>query len=756
VNVVEVAIESIDNTRAGFESAEDNASGLGKTIGASMAVGVAALAGVGLAAAALGQQLFKAMDIEAGTDKMAAQLGLMPAASEKYGRLAGELYSGAYGEGLEDVNDALVQVTRNISGMADATEEELKGATATAMDFAAVFDEDVSEATRAAGILIKNGLAKDAKEAFDILTVGMQTGANAGDDLLDTFSEYSPLFAKLGLSGQQALGMISQSMQAGARDSDFAADAIKEFSIRAIDGSELSSKAFRDLGMNADKMRATFAKGGPESAAAMDLVMDKLREMKDPAKQAEVATALFGTKAEDLSATLMAMDPSEAVATMGEVAGAADHMSSVLADNAATKLESFKRTVETNVSNFIGQEVLPKIVELAEKAAPALTTFKDKAVEAFAWVEGKPEAINAAATAIGVGLVGAFMALSVAAWTAAGGVIAATWPILAIGAALAGLVAIVTYAWNNWDTFRNAVLSVAATLQSVLGPALIYIQEQAKLLYENCMKPLIDYITDHSEAFSNLGKVLLVLGAIIVGVVVVAIVAVIAALAAAATVLAIVALGVVALIAVLYNFAQVLWDVLGNVRDWAGGVVDKVENVIQVFWDMAKNVGSAIADSVRFFADLSSRIRNAVGDLGGLLFNAGKETIQGLIRGIESAFGALKSKLGEVTNLIPSWKGPKAKDQRLLRPTGGWIMEGLISGVQRKVPTLKGVLNDVTASIPGAAGQARSGAVEAAARAAGQTHNWYIQGSIRSDRDLVRIVRDEFTQLGLVPIQPRN
>jgi hypothetical protein len=758
---------------------------------------------VGLAVAALGDQLFKAMDIEAANDKMAAQLGLMPEQAAAVGRVSGELFAGAYGDSMEDVNDAIVGVSQNMQGLFDGSEEGLKAVTATAMDFAAVFGEDVTASTRAAGIMIRNGLAKDAQEAFDILTVGMQSGANAGEDLLDTFDEYSPLFAKLGLSGTQALGMISQSMQAGARDSDFAADAIKEFSIRAIDGSDLTVKSFQALGLNADKMRATFAKGGPESAAAMDLVMDKLRGMKDPAKQAEVAVGLFGTKAEDLAGTLAAMDPSEAVASMGQVEGAANQMSTTLADNAKTKLESFKRTIETNVSNFIGEQVLPRVVELAEKAAPAFDTFRQAAETAFNWVAGKPEALGAIAAVVGTGLVIAFGALAVSAWGAAAGVIAATWPILAIGAAIGGLVGLLMYAYNNWEMFRNVVDTVVRFIQDNAAPAFEMIKQAVITFYEMALAPLIRYIQENGEAFANIGKVLLVVAGIILGVVVVAIATVVVQWLVMVAVAAIVIVGVVAIIAVLYNLAQVLWDVLNNVRDWMGGVIDAVENIVQVFWDMANNVGtaianviralwmviqvgwdlaqnigSAIADAVRWvwslamkandmaneigaaigravawFFDLPNRIQSAVGDLGSVLLSAGRDVVAGLIRGVTDKIGELRSKLGELTGLIPSWKGPPETDRKLLRPTGGLIMGGLMEGIAARVPDLRRQLQGISSALPsdiGVSGAVSGGSASLAPAGAGVTHvhNWYVQGSILTERGVVQMVQRELTNLG--------
>ena len=681
-NIVEIIVQTIDKSKEGMESAKEGAEGLGKGISSSMVAAGAALAGLGLAAAALGDQLFKAMDIEAANDKLAAQLGLTAEQSASYGKAAGHLYSQNYGESLDEVNEALRFVSQNIGDAMGNSEDAMEGASAKALDLASAFDVDLAESTRAVGMLLKNGLAKDANEAFDILTVGFQNGANAGDDLTDTINEYSPLFAKLGMSGQQAMGMISQSMKAGARDSDFAADAIKEFSIRSVDGSKTTVDAFQALGLNADKMRATFAKGGPEAAAAMDLVFDKLRGMKDPAKQAEVAVGLFGTKAEDLGATLLAMDPSSAVASLGQVAGAADRMGATLADNAKSKLEAFKRGIEVNVSNFIGEKVLPAIVSLAETAAPAFTKFQEVAGKAFEWASGKPEILAAVAAVVGVVLVAAFVALGVAAWSAAAGVIAATWPILAIGAAIAGLAAILVYAYNNWDTFRSVVDTVVKFIQENAVTAFNMIKEKVVEFYETALAPMIAYIQQNSEAFANIGKILLVVAGIIVGIVVVAVLACVAAWMVMVGTMVTVVVGIVALIAWLYDLIQTLWNWFNTARDVCGGVIDNIENVIQIFWDMAnnvgtaianiiralwnciqvvwdlaKNIGSAIADGVRYFFDLPGKIQNAVGDLGGLLVNAGRAILDGLVRGFENALGWAKGKisggLSSIRNLFP-------------------------------------------------------------------------------------------------------
>lgn len=87
-----------------------------------------------------------------------------------------------------------------------------------------------------------------------------------------------------------------------------------------------------------------------------------------------------------------------------------------------------------------------------------------------AWaMEHKPIMIGVAA-AIGVGLVAAFVAWAASAAAAAAATLAATWPIIAIGAAIAALVAGVIYAYQNWDWFRNTVDTVARFLRDTVWP----------------------------------------------------------------------------------------------------------------------------------------------------------------------------------------------------------------------------------------------------------------------------------------------
>jgi len=138
----------------------------------------------------------------------------------------------------------------------------------------------------------------------------------------------------------------------------------------------------------------------------------------------------------------------------------------------------------------------------------------------------------------------------------------------------------------------------------------------------------------------------------------------------------------------------------GRVSGWFGqvrsGAVDRVMSLVS------------------WLRGLPGRITSAVGNLGRLLLNAGRDIIRGLINGVSSMIGSLKSKFSSITSMIPDWKGPMTVDLKLLAPSGQALMSGLMDGVDDQLPAFERQLNGVTDSIPGNLNTS----VSAAARAA--------------------------------------
>lgn len=133
-----------------------------------------------------------------------------------------------------------------------------------------------------------------------------------------------------------------------------------------------------------------------------------------------------------------------------------------------------------------------------------------------------------------------------------------------------------------------------------------------------------------------------------------------------------------------------------NVKNWAQGLANTVSS-----W--ANNIKTSITNRwnevVAFFSGVPGRIKNALGDLGGLLYSAGIRLINGLIQGIKDAARNLKDTLSWITSLIPNWKGPEEVDRKLLQPAGQALMWGLSRGIRQGAQAVLGDLAALTGQI---------------------------------------------------------
>lgn len=301
--------------------------------------------GAAVAGAAMGVGLTKglvdSMQVEAASDKLAAQIRLDPAQQAVAGRIAGDLYARAYGESIGDINNTFAAVFREVgdigeAGLADVTEH--------AQRFADVFQVDTALAVKTAGALVKNDMAPDMISAFDTITAAAQDINIPAEELLDNLNEYAEPLASLGVDGPKAVGLLNAALDAGVRNTDKALDAVKEFSIRAIDGSELTASAYKTLGLNADEMAQRIAAGGPSAAQASSEIIRALLAVKDPVAQDAAGVALFGTMWEDMGPKAIgALDPM--AAGMVDVTGRSAELDAAF-DNQAGKLETWRRQAE--------------------------------------------------------------------------------------------------------------------------------------------------------------------------------------------------------------------------------------------------------------------------------------------------------------------------------------------------------------------------------------------------------------------------
>lgn len=319
--------------------------------------------------------------------KIQAQLGLTAEEAEKYAGIAGDIYANAWGESVGEVTDSLALVKQ---ALGDISDEELEDITTKALAMSDVFGVDVTESVDAARSMVSNGLAPDAATAFDILTAGFQGGGNAAGDLLDTFREYPEAFETLGIDGAEAMAMIDAAMDAGARNTDLAADALKEFGIRAQDGSEATGLAYKSIGLDAADMAQKIAAGGESAEEAFRLTVYGLSQITDPVAREAAGVALFGTQWEDLGFTAIAA-MAGAEGGVEDFKGTADEMAKAAGSSWSSQFESFKRKALQAIAEYITTTLIPavqKFVAWIQENWPAIRDAIMPVVEGIvAWFQ---------------------------------------------------------------------------------------------------------------------------------------------------------------------------------------------------------------------------------------------------------------------------------------------------------------------------------------------------------------------------------
>lgn len=492
-----------DGADAAAESATERFS---KVKAGMVAVGVAA-------GAALMGAFTEALDQGKIVAKLAAGMGKTPAEAQKYGKIAGSMYADAITEDFQGAADAIGATMAAGLTPPEATNAQIKSIATNLHDLSDTFELDLGQAANAVGQIMKTGLAPNARVAMDVLTKGLQTMGPRADDIADTFNEYSTIFRQMGISAADATGIMVQGMQAGARDTDVVADSLKEFVLIAQGGGKEVNAAFKSIGLNGKEMQKAFSEGGPKSKEALDKVFDALRKIKDPADRSALALTLFGTKSEDMQKALFAIDPSKAVDALGKTAGAADKMGKTLRDNASTRIESFKRSLQQGLVNVMGSKVIPILLKTPEyvrrvgeafqnaadyiernKAAfiaigsvittillpslvsMAVTAATTAATTVAAWATSAAAALSTAATYVGVNaLIIAGWVRQAAAAVAAGARVVATWVLMGVqsmiraaqmaaawliamgpvGWVIAAVVALVALIIANWDKVKQ-------------------------------------------------------------------------------------------------------------------------------------------------------------------------------------------------------------------------------------------------------------------------------------------------------------
>jgi phage-related minor tail protein len=322
----------------------------------------------------VGESLSFANDISAGVGKLQAQLGITEAEAQKFGAVGKEVFLAGWGDSIDEVTGDMGKLHQNIQNVSDATAKDILTSAETIKK---AFGVEVDESTRTSSVLMKN-FGIDGQHALDLITVGMQKGGDFSGELLDTMREYSPQFKAMGFSADGMLNTLIKGAQSGAFNLDKVGDAVKEFNLRAKDGSVTTAQGFQMIGLDANKMGEAIAKGGDSAQQAYNATIMALANMKDPVQQNIAGVNLFGTQWEDLSKNVV-LAMSSGTNALGTIDGATKKAGDALQNNTGAKLEKLKRsfldaggTIAMPLIDGLNS-VLPKVIEFIGKIKDAFS-----------------------------------------------------------------------------------------------------------------------------------------------------------------------------------------------------------------------------------------------------------------------------------------------------------------------------------------------------------------------------------------------
>jgi phage-related minor tail protein len=308
-------------------------------------------------------------DSQDAFQQFAAATGTATDEMGKYKDMINNVYKDNFGESINDVAEAMATVNQNMSYLDDSA---LQRCTEYAYTLSDTFGYDVAESTRAADTLIKN-YGVSAREAFNLITQGAQSGMDYSGEMIDSINEYSVQFKKLGLDAEDMFSIFANGAQNGAFNLDKVGDAVKEFSIRAIDGSDTTKQGFEALGMDAAKMAEKFGAGGDAAKEAFNEVIKGLASMDDPVAQSTAGVNLFGTMWEDLGPQVIT-SMSTASDAIDKSRESVEELANVKYDTLSGALGGLWRTIQVDVLQPIGNQLIPYVT----KGINAIQKFTDK------------------------------------------------------------------------------------------------------------------------------------------------------------------------------------------------------------------------------------------------------------------------------------------------------------------------------------------------------------------------------------------
>ncbi|MDH2334287.1 phage tail tape measure protein [Paenibacillus polymyxa] len=688
--------------------AEDQLSSLR---GGVFAFGAAATAAMGAFAIA---SVKAASDFEKNMSQVQMATGQTDQQMLATKEIAKNLYSQNFGENWQDLSGA-ISTTAQITGQTGAA---LEGTTKNAMLLGRAFNFEVGESVKTTDTMMKQ-FGITSEQSMTLLAQGAQKGLDKTGELLDTANEYSVSFKTLGFSANDMFDTLAAG-SGSAFQLDKVGDAVKEFNIRAKDGSKTTTQAFQMLGLDADKMSRTFAEGGPKARDSFRQITRMLADIENPVERNTIGVALMGSQFEDLEAkTIIAMGGARKQFDMTK--DTMNEINKVRFNSPGEALAMFGRQIETGILIPVGQKLLPYLNRFGQWVSdhkPQIEAFGaaigDKVGKGIEWLTTKakelwptlqsvgstikgvvqqmlgfegvaPKIAGIAAALVTYKAVVTTISVATRIWTAfqlALNVAMSLNPIGIVIAVIAGLVTAFVVAYKKSETFRNVVNAAWAAIKSGFSTAMNFITVTVPSVFNS----VINFIVQWGPKLLMVvaGPLVLVTGLVV-------------------TYWSQIKAFTVAVFTAVWTWLVSVWaGITGSIS----GAVSSIWSRITGAWNNVKATTSNVFNGVRSFlsgvwnsilSTISTIVTNIwnkitsiwnqiTGYLKGInLFDIGKNIIEGMINGISSMADSVVQKVKDIGSSITQ----KIKDilgihspSRVMMEVGFFTGEGLARGIE--------------------------------------------------------------------------
>ena len=270
-----------------IEEVGDKISGVGK----KLSVGITApLVGI----AAIGTKT--ANELNTAQTQIQAAFGMTESEAKNLNQAVKDVFASGMVDSIDESKEAVIQLINQMPKLKNESSESIKDIILQAKSLEETFDSDMEETLKGANALMTN-YGMSGQEAMDMITVATQNGLDKSHELGDNLAEYAIQFKQNGYSAQEMFEVLDSGLKGGAYNLDKVNDLAKEFGIRISDGSIQS--AVEELGGEWQELYNTMKDGGASNEEIFDALAKKISQVGDDTEKATLVSTIFGSLGED-------------------------------------------------------------------------------------------------------------------------------------------------------------------------------------------------------------------------------------------------------------------------------------------------------------------------------------------------------------------------------------------------------------------------------------------------------------------------